>query len=60
MCVGGIMLYQLQLGLPLKKSKVLCLDGDGAITTYLGATTSSKINNMITLFSTQISRFCSG
>ena len=48
MCWWHGSLYQLQQVSRLKKSKVLCLDGDGAITMHLGAlSTSSKINNMI-------------
>ena len=50
MCVGGMgHAISIATGVAFKKkSKVLCLDGDGAITMHLGAlSTSSKINNMI-------------
>lgn len=50
MCVGGMgHAISIATGVAFKKkSKVLCLDGDGAITMHLGAlSTSSKINNII-------------
>jgi phosphonopyruvate decarboxylase len=51
MCVGGMgHAISIASGLAIKKKnlKVICLDGDGAITMHLGAlATSAKIKNMI-------------
>ena len=50
MCVGGMgHAISVAAGIALKKkTKVVCLDGDGAITMHLGAlSTSAKINNII-------------
>ena len=50
MCVGG-MGHAISIATGIaskKKGKVLCLDGDGAITMHLGAlSTSAKMNNII-------------
>lgn len=50
MCVGGMgHAISISAGIAAKKkTKVLCLDGDGAITMHLGAlSTSAKIDNII-------------
>ena len=50
MCVGGMgHAISLATGVALKsKKKILCFDGDGAITMHLGSlATSSKLNNIV-------------